>query len=68
MLRKKSKQQEKRNVKRKYRSHPIEQESVVAETKKKVLIPLPFAGFHTCFNFLKMPLFEEEDTKQAVTS
>jgi hypothetical protein len=64
MLRKKSNELKKTNFKRKHKSRLIKEKSVLAETEKKVATPMSFAGFPTCFNFLRIHAVEEKNAKQ----
>jgi hypothetical protein len=59
MLRKKSNELKKTNVKRK-RNCLIKEKIILAETKKELATPMSFAGFPTCFNFLRIPVIEKK--------
>jgi hypothetical protein len=61
MLRKKSNEL-KKNVERKSKTRLIKEKIILAETKKEVETPLFFAGFPTCFNFLRIPVIEKKNT------
>jgi hypothetical protein len=64
MLRKKSNERKKTNVKRKHNSRLIKEKSILAETEKEVVTPMSLAGFPTCFNFLRIPAIEKKNTDQ----
>jgi hypothetical protein len=66
MLRKKSNEL-KNNVERKSTNRLIKEKSVLAETKKEAAIPMSFAGFPTCFNFLRIPAAEEKTPSKFAT-
>jgi hypothetical protein len=64
MLKKKSNEPKKTIAKRKHKSRLIKEKSVLAETEKEVATPMSFAGFPTCFNFLRIPVIEKKNTDQ----
>jgi hypothetical protein len=59
MLRKRADELKKTDAKRRHNKRVLESLSVFLETKE-IAAPLSFAGFSTCFNFLKMPPFCSE--------
>jgi hypothetical protein len=64
MLRKKSEELKKTNAERKHNKRLIKEQSVLVETRKIVTTTMSFAGFPTCFNFLRIPPAEGKNTKQ----
>jgi hypothetical protein len=65
MLRKKGNELKKAtNIKRKHENRLIKEKSVLAETEREVATPLSFAGFSTCFNFLRIPIIKKKNTNQ----
>jgi hypothetical protein len=64
MLRKKSNELKQTNAERRHNKRLIKEQSVLVETKKKRATPMSFAGFPTCFNFLRIHAVEEKNAKQ----
>lgn len=60
MLRKKSNKLKKTSVERKHKSCIVKEKAILAEAQKEVAPPASFAGFSTCFNFLRIVAAEDE--------
>jgi hypothetical protein len=64
MLKKNSDEPKKAIAKRKPKSCLIKEKSFLDGTEKDMVTPMSFAGFPTCFNFLRIPVIEKKNTDQ----
>lgn len=65
MLRKKNNELNKTTPERNDNKRLIKERPVgVKNRKEATTTPISFAGFPTCFNFLRIPTAEEKNTKQ----